>query len=215
MEKAEILNSIRQVVREKLHGDSTGHDYYHVARVARLCSQLAQSEGADPLVCTISGYMHDYCRPDEKERGISHTSPEALAVIRGKLELSGLDSERIALVMECIAEHEYYPHTGKHAPPRSLESRILQDADRLDAIGAIGIARTFMYAGAHGSTMYLPEEGKKNIGTGSAIAHFYEKLLLLASEMHTDAAKQTAQHYQSVMQTFLDEFYRQWECIIP
>ena len=213
--KKNVLEFIRLAARDKLCKDSTGHDYHHVERVAQLGIQLAEKEGADALVCAICGYMHDYCRPDEKKTGISHTSPGSLATIRKKLEESALDSARIELVMECIAEHEYYPHTGQKEPPRTLESRILQDADRLDAIGAVGIARTFMFAGAHGSTMYLPEFGKENIGTGSAIAHFYEKLLLLADEMHTPAAKHVAQHHQSVMKSFLSEFYNQWDSVVP
>lgn len=210
-----IMQFVRQKAMDKLCGDSTGHDYHHVERVAALGMQLAETEGADPLVCGLCGYLHDYYRPDEKERKVSHTGEEALAAIRAILEESGLDPARVDLCVEIIAEHEYYPHAGQKTPPRALESRILQDADRLDAIGAIGIARCFMYSGAHGSPMYRPEKGRDNLGVGSAIGHFYDKLLHLADEMHTQAAHRVACHHQKVMQSFLDAFYSQWESKIP
>lgn len=205
------LAYIKEEVRRKLSSDATGHDYFHVERVAKLAGQMAQAEEADSLVCQAAGYLHDYCRPDEKERGICHTGEEALSIIRDILNASGLDERRREMVMECIAQHEYYPHLGGKAP-RLMESRILQDADRLDAIGAIGIARAFMFAGAHGNPMYLPEAGRENAGTKSAVAHFYEKLFLLAGEMHTEAGRKTADHYHEVMKHFLEEFYDQWEC---
>ena len=205
------LEYIKDEVRRKLCSDATGHDYFHVERVAKLAGQMAQAEEADGLVCQVAGFLHDYCRPDEKERGISHTGEEALCLIRDVLKASGLDERRREMVMECIAQHEYYPHLGGVAP-RLMESRILQDADRLDAIGAIGIARAFMFAGAHGNPMYLPEAGRENAGTKSAVAHFYEKLFLLAGEMHTKAGQKTAAHYHKVMKQFLEEFYDQWEC---
>jgi uncharacterized protein len=212
MDEGKVKEIIRESARKKLSGDSTGHDYHHVERVAKLGEYLAMQEGADMLVCCVCGYLHDYFRPDEKNRGVSHTGPEALAAIRDVVKRSGLDEQRIELVMECIAEHEYYPHAGHSTRPDTPESRILQDADRLDAIGAIGIARAFMYAGAHGALMYRPEHGKDNLGAGTAIGHFYDKLLLLKDEMHTEAARQMACRHQEVMGAYLSEFYDQWEC---
>ena len=215
MDESKLIAFVRDKARNKLCGDSTGHDYYHVERVAKLGVQLARQEGADQLICGICGYLHDYCRPDEKARGISHAGSEALAMIRNVLAQSAIDKGSLELILECIAEHEYYPHAGYLTPPRTLESRILQDADRLDALGAIGIARTFMYAGAHGSPMFLPDSGKENLGIGTAVGHFYDKLLHLRDEMHTEAARRLACRGQEIMESFLTEFYAQWECWIP
>ena len=210
MHQDQIIEYIKQRAYEKLSSDSAGHDFYHVERVAQVAKQFAKEEGADGLACVVAGYLHDYCRPDEKERGISHSGKEALISIETVLKQSGLDEQRIQLVLECIAEHEHR-HYQKDKLPATLESRILQDADRLDAIGAIGIARVFMYAGAHGDPMYLPQCGRENFNAGSAIGHFYDKLLHLQGILHTQAGRELAQKHQKTMEEFLHAFYVQWE----
>ncbi|HEY1063891.1 MAG TPA: HD domain-containing protein, partial [Candidatus Saccharimonadales bacterium] len=125
--------------------------------------------------------------------------------------------ERVAYIVRHIS---YRGGTNQHVM-ETLEGKIVQDADRLDALGAIGIARTFAFGGAHGRSMYEPDQGpqsfdsfqefKKNMKTGTTINHFYEKLLLLKDGMHTDTAKQIARARHAYMETFLDEFYAEWD----
>ena len=203
-----ILEQIRQAAWERLSGNGSGHDYYHAERVARTAVRFARQEGADPLVCTAAGYLHDYGRSECS--GPSHTGPEVMRSILLILNSSGMDQRRIAMTLECIAGHEHHSQAAG-AVPRLLESRILQDADRLDAMGAIGIARTFLYAGAHGEAMYRPELGRKNRNAGTAIGHFHDKLLTLSSGMYTDSGRRAAKRHHETLVQFLDAFYAQWD----
>ncbi len=207
------IDAIRHEVKTYLAHDSTGHDIYHAMRVAKMGRFIAQEENADPDICEIAGLVHDLGRPMEKEKGVPHWGPEALQQIEMLLEKVGVESQRIKKVLQCVAEHEEYGFLGA-AAPESIESRVLQDADRLDALGAIGIARTFMFAGAHAHAMYLPEEGNMNWSptklSKDAINHFHEKLFKLADEMHTNTGKKLAGERKRVMEDFLKSFMEEW-----
>ncbi|WP_214711455.1 MULTISPECIES: HD domain-containing protein [unclassified Exiguobacterium] len=185
-----VLETERYVT--KLHaGDHTGHDMTHLDRVRRLAMHLAEGEVVDGLALTLAALLHDV--EDEK------LGREAGLVAR-HLDTLALDPEQRAHVLTMIEETSF----SKGRSPSSRESAILQDADRLDAIGAIGIARTFQFAGSRGTALYDPNDAT------SAVAHFDDKLLRLADGMHTERARQIARERHAFMVLFLDRFEAEW-----
>ncbi len=209
-----VLKKVRNEVKITLAKDSTGHDYWHCMRVARVARQIALEEGANAFICELAAWTHDACRPLEKETGMPHAGKDALVHIRHILESSGVEESSIQPILKCVAEHENYSFLGD-SPSADLESRVLQDADRIDAIGAIGIARAFMFAGAHGQPMGGPDLKGSGWSPGNysntAIGHFHDKLLRLAGEMHTPTGKVLAQERKRVVEEFVDQFMKEWE----
>ncbi len=214
MQENEDIYLIRTAVHSILGKDSTGHDYYHALRVAQTGRFIALREHADPIICEIAGLVHDIGRPLEKAQGIPHWGPDALQVIEELFQETSIERTVQDHVLTCVAEHEQYSFLGADAPS-TLESRVLQDADRLDAIGAIGIARTFMFAGAHGHALYLPEQEPRAWSPATqstdAISHFHEKLFPLVEGMHTPTGRKLALTKQQVMEGFLESFMEEWE----
>ncbi|UTT44180.1 HD domain-containing protein [Exiguobacterium aurantiacum] len=185
-----VLETERYVAT--LHaGDHTGHDMAHLERVRRLAIHLAEGEAVDGLVLTLAALLHDV--EDEK------LGREAGLVAR-HLDTLALDPDRREHVLTIIGETSF----SKQTDPSTRESAILQDADRLDAIGAIGIARTFQFAGSRGSSLYGEHDPT------SAVAHFDAKLFRLANQMHTERARQIARERHAFMVTFLDRFEAEW-----
>ncbi|WP_114166012.1 HD domain-containing protein [Exiguobacterium sp. TNDT2] len=185
-----VLETERYVAM--LHaGDHTGHDMAHLDRVRRLAMHLAEGEAVDGVVLMLAALLHDV--EDEK------LGREAGLVAR-HLDTLALDPDRRAHVLTIIGETSF----SKQTDPSTRESAILQDADRLDAIGAIGIARTFQFAGSRGSSLYGENDPT------SAVAHFDAKLLRLADGMHTERARQIARERHAFMLTFLDRFEAEW-----
>ncbi|MCC5893229.1 HD domain-containing protein [Exiguobacterium sp.] len=172
-----------------LHADDrTGHDVAHLERVRRLAETLAEREAVDPLVVTLSALLHDV---EDAKLG----RPSGL--VERHLETFDISALQRRHVMTVVSETSF----SKGCDPSSLESAIIQDADRLDAIGAIGIARTFQFAGSRGTALY---------GDASALAHFDEKLLKLADRMHTPRAKQIAAKRHAFLVSFHDRFKAEW-----
>ena len=211
-----ILTKVRNEVKIVLENDSTGHDYWHCMRVAHVVRQIALEEGANSFICELAAWTHDACRPFEKDTGKSHFGKDALVRIRDILERSGVKESPIQIqaILKCVAEHENYSFLGD-SPSIELESRVLQDADRIDALGAIGIARAFMFAGAHGQPMGGPDSqssGWSSVNySNTAISHFRDKLLRLAGEMHTATGKVLAQERKQFVEEFVDQFMQEWE----
>jgi uncharacterized protein len=212
MSQEEILAAARAHVRERLESDSSGHDWWHIDRVVRLARGLAQEEGADAFLCELAALTHDLIdwklNPDEAQ---------ALADLRAWLTQQGVDAATLAAVIEIITHMSF--KGGGQPPMRTLEGQIVQDADRLDAIGAIGIGRAFAYGGAKGRPLHNPESAPRSQMTeaeyrsqqGATINHFYEKLLLLKDGMNTATAKRLAAQRHAVLEAFLDEFLAEWE----
>ncbi|MBL0387398.1 HD domain-containing protein [Tumebacillus sp. ITR2] len=212
MERTWILQEAEAFVRQELGGDSSGHDVWHIERVRRMAERIARVEGADVFVCSLAALLHDI--PDEK----LNESPEAgMKKLTNWLDAHDLDADTRAHLLEIITTMSF--KGGNRPPVRTLEGRIVQDADRLDAIGALGIARTFAYSGAKGQLSHDPtlplrtdmtaDEYRK--GKSTAVNHFYEKLLLLKALMNTDAAKQIAEERHRYMEEFLERFHAEWE----
>lgn len=210
-------NILIEKVQEFLENESSGHDIYHAQRVMKLAEHIQKKEGGDLEVITISALVHDIYRPWEKKTSKSHFGPEAMGMLREFLEPLVTDSEIVEKVIKVVSLHDIYDWTHKHE--KSIELQIMQDADNLDASGAIGIARTFTFGGAYKLDMYIPGESldfssdfveDPNHRT-STIAHFYEKLLKLRDNMNTQTGKELAEYRHNLMKEFLKEFFKEWE----
>ena len=209
-----IIDKTCQFVDQKLAGDGSGHDWWHIYRVWNLAKNIAAKEGANILIVELSALLHDIA--DWKFHDGDDTKGPQMAeqfLLENKVAREVIDP-----VVEIVATISY-KGAGVATPMQTLEGKVVQDADRLDAIGAMGIARTFAYGGHKNRLMYHPDEKpvmhqsfaqyKKN--TGHTINHFYEKLLLLKDRMNTASAKQIAVGRHKFMQSYLDQFYEEWD----
>ncbi|WP_333852215.1 HD domain-containing protein [Epilithonimonas sp.] len=209
----ELINKTIELVKEKLEGTESGHDWFHIERVWRLSLKIQEKEGGDKLIIELAALLHDIADPK------FHNGDETIAskIVNEFLTEQKVDSETIEKVL-FIIENMSFKNRNDAPENLPLELKIVQDADRLDAIGAIGIARTFNFGGYKNNLMYHPdiepklnqtkEEYKKSNGT--TINHFYEKLLLLKDLLNTKTAKEIAKHRHQFMLQFLDEFYKEW-----
>lgn len=214
MNEDEILvERTRDHVREAMTGESSGHDWWHVFRVYRTAMAIARAEGADATVVALAALLHDIA--DYKMHdGDTTAGPRAA---RAWLEAQGMDESRLAHICSII-EDLSFKGAGTPTPMQTLEGKIVQDADRLDAIGAIGIARAFAFGGSRGREIYNPDiepvlhksfdEYKASQST--SINHFYEKLLLLKDLMNTEAAKGMAAERHAFMLRYLEQFRKEW-----
>ncbi|MEC1720094.1 HD domain-containing protein [Schinkia azotoformans] len=213
MDKNRLIEEATAFVRSELENEASGHDWWHIARVTKMAKHIAEQEGADVFICEMAALLHDIA--DEK---LNEGGEEAgLKRVKDWLEVHQADNEMINTIIEIISTMSF--KGGNHPPMTTLEGKVVQDADRLDAIGAIGIARTFAYAGAHGDLIYDPaihprekmtKEEYRAVKT-TAVNHFYEKLLKLKNLMNTDTAKEMAEARHQLMEDFLQKFYHEWE----
>lgn len=211
--KEQVLASAREFAYQIHQHDTSGHDFLHIERVVNNARTIAEHTGADAFICQLTAYLHDVA--DEK---ISKNPEESKQHIIQFLIEQGLSTEDREHILEIIAAMSFRGGANKQ-PPRTLEGKVVQDADRLDAIGAIGIARVMAYSGHTGRPIHDPsitvrenmtvEEYRSNRGT--AITHFYEKLLKLKSLMNTDYGKFMAEGRHKVMEEYLAQFYAEWD----
>jgi uncharacterized protein len=209
----QVIDETVEFVRNTLAGDSSGHDWWHVWRVWQTSLHLARAEGADELVVSLAALLHDIA--DWKFHGGDESlGPRRAAEWLRTREVPEPIIDQVGRIIEQLS----FKGAGVATPMTSLEGQVVQDADRLDAIGPIGIARAFAYGGHAGRAMYDPAVEpelhesfaayKKN--NGPTINHFYEKLLLLKDRMNTATARRLAADHDAFMRDFLDRFYRQW-----
>ncbi|MGC8866010.1 MAG: HD domain-containing protein [Bacteroidales bacterium] len=200
-------------VRHYMKKDSAGHDWYHIERVVRNALNLARLTGARQEICHAAALLHDL--PDPK---VNTSGPDIWHKIDTWLELAGFDAVEIRQIHSIINQC-YFEGEGSIHQPDSLEAAVVIDADRLDAIGAIGIARAFAYGGDRQRLMYDPnqpprprmtrEEYRKS--NSHTINHFFEKLLLLKDRMHTPEARKIAEKRHIFMENFLRQFFYEWQ----
>ena len=207
----EIIWRTETWVREKLAHDHSGHDWEHIRRVRDNALYIARQEGGDVLVIELAALLHDVV--DDK---VVEDVEAAYRELGEWLDAQGIALAVTEQIIHIISTMSF---KGGNRPPMStLEGKIVQDADRLDAIGAIGIARTFMYAGAKGHAMYdeglsvreTMTEHEYRKGKSTAVHHFYEKLLKLKDLMNTDTAKRLAEERHEYMERFLQQFMKEW-----
>lgn len=210
----EIIDKTMQYVQHELAQDSSGHDWWHIYRVWRNAINISQHEQADSFVVQLAALLHDIA--DWK----LHDGDEDIGPrLAGEwLKKCGVDENTIVHVCAIVREVSF-KGAGVGTKINTIEGMIVQDADRLDAIGAIGIGRTFTYGGHKGRPMYDPHlrptlhasfEQYKN-SHSPTINHFYEKLLLLKDLMNTNTARVIAQNRHEFMKVFLDRFYEEWD----
>lgn len=213
LDRSEVLERTRAHVREAMQDDTTGHDWWHTERVAHVAIRIASEEGADAYVVELAALLHDLA--DWKLMGGDLSAGPRAA--RTWLESLQVESPVVDHVCEIVAGVSF-KGAGVPTPMRTVEGMAVQDADRLDAIGAIGIARVFAYGGSSGRAIHDPDyhpqahdsfEAYKN-NANPSVAHFYEKLLLLKDRMNTRAGKRIAQGRHDFMEAYLERFYKEW-----
>lgn len=212
MDKALVIESTRNFVKKALEGEASGHDWWHIQRVTESTKKIATNENADLFICTMAALLHDIA--DEK---LNDSEALGIEKVRSWLHSQSVDAKTIETIIDIITTISF---KGGHGPTLTrLEAKVVQDADRLDAIGAIGISRCFAYSGSSGQIIHNPNEKPRAHMTkeeyrsrgGTAINHFYEKLLKLKELMNTETGKQLANRRHQFMETFLEEFYHEWE----
>lgn len=211
-QKAHILGQAEAYARARLESETTGHDWWHVHRVAQSALALAEEEQADSFICAMAAYLHDLA--DEKVCG---DEEKGLAELRGWLDQQGVLPEERDHILDIIATMSF--KGGGRPPVKTLEGRVVQDADRLDAIGAMGIARVFVYSGAKGRPAHDPDVKPREhmtlaeyrSGKDTAVNHFYEKLLKLKDLMNTDGGRRRAEGRHRFMESYLEQFYGEWD----
>ncbi|WP_026707923.1 HD domain-containing protein [Flavobacterium frigidarium] len=214
MDNNDIIDKTIQFVKNKLEGAEGGHDWFHIERVYKNSLLIAQDEVCDLLVVKLGALLHDIA--DSKFHGGDETVGPAVAT--AFLEQEKLPEETINHVIKIIENISFKGGKVKQEFT-SIELNIVQDADRLDAIGAIGIARAFNYGGFKNRGLYDPnlapnlnmtKEEYKN-SNAPTINHFYEKLLLLKDKMNTTSGKSIAAERHRYMENFLSQFYAEWD----
>ena len=214
MKTTKLIDTTILFVKETLAQAEGGHDWFHIERVCKNALLIAATEVCDIEIVQLGALLHDIA--DSK----FHNGDETIGpkTARTFLESENVSSETIDHVI-AIIENISFKGGNVKRKFSSIELDIVQDADRLDAIGAIGIARTFNYGGFKNRALYHPEiarnlsmtkEEYKN-NEAPTINHFYEKLLLLKDKMNTETGKQIAQERHRYMEDFLEQFYAEWE----
>ncbi|SHH69595.1 HD domain-containing protein [Clostridium grantii] len=215
MDKNLIIEKTKAFVKEKLDGEGTGHDWWHILRVYKSAVFIAKKENANIFVVELAALLHDIA--DWKfHDGNSNIGAE----ISSKwLESIGVDSIYIDQICTIIKTLSFKGGTVD-STQYTIEGKVVQDADRLDAIGAIGIARTFAYGGNKNREMYNPSIPPKSFNDfnqykdakNTTVNHFYEKLLKLKDLMNTSSGKEIAKKRHEFMENYLTEFYNEWNC---
>lgn len=194
------IEDARAYVSAHFAGDASGHDAWHTMRVYKLAMRLAREEGAREDVVVLAALLHDV--DDAK---LSPDTADDLGNARGFMRQHGVAEDDVWAVLSAIREVSFSKNGG--ASPSSLESACVRDADRLDAIGAIGVARAFAFGGSHGRTLHDPTSADAT----TTIQHFYDKLLLLEGMMATDAGRRVACERDAYLRGFLEEFLAEWD----
>jgi len=216
MTNQQILEQARGFVRSQMEGEGSGHDWWHIVRVVNNAKAIAEKEGGDLFIIELAALLHDIA--DHK----FHDGDEEIGARKSQewLESIGAEPETIEQVCYIVQNVSFKGGLNKHVM-RTVEGKIVQDADRLDALGAIGVARAFAFGGAMGRELYNPEfkrqeiktmaDVQKNLKTGHTVSHFYEKLLTLKDKMNTMTAGQIAEGRHTYMEQYLEQFYAEWE----
>ncbi len=212
MNTEDIISTAELFVRNKLALDFSGHDWWHIDRVRNNAVTIARKENGNVFLCELTALLHDVT--DEKLCANVELAEQQL---KEWLDDQQLPPSIIEQVLEIISTMSF--KGGSRPPMSTLEGRIVQDADRLDAIGAVGISRVFAYAGANGRPVHDPNlkpretmtKEEYRSGQDTAINHFYEKLLKLKQLMNTEYGKQLAEQRHIYMEQYLEQFYGEWD----
>ena len=217
MNKKQLIEKTRAYVKETLKGAEGGHDWFHIERVYNNAKLIAEAEDVDLFVVELGALLHDIA--DSKfHKGDESIGPKKAASF---LKSIGVPTDIIEHIVNIIIHVSFKSslESSETVKFNSPELQVIQDADRLDAIGAIGIARAFNYGGFKNRSLFDPEitpklnQDKETYKKSKAptINHFYEKLLLLKDKMNTATGKKIAEKRHAFMEQFLKEFYDEWQ----
>ena len=203
----EKILKIEAAIKARFLVESTGHDWFHIDRVRKMALKISETEGGNREIIELSALLHDIS--DHKFNGGDHFAGGILA--QQILKQYDYSPNIIEAVKEIIDNISFKATQGQNKM-KTFEGKIVQDADRIDALGAIGIARTFAYGGKIDNPIYFPinQELNTNSNQKHTIAHFYEKLLRLKDQMNTQTAKMIATQRHAFMTTFLAQFFEEW-----
>lgn len=216
MTNSEIVSKTIAFVKATLKGAEGGHDWFHIERVFKLSKRIGAEEGADELIVSLGALLHDIADAKFYD-GDETVGPKMARQFMQSLKLDGELVDHVINIIRFIS----FKNTLDNNQPQftSKELQVVQDADRLDAIGAIGVARTFNYGGFKNRPLYDPEiPPRKKLSKETykmqqspSINHFYEKLLLLKDLMNTQTAKKMAEGRHQFMEDYLRQFYKEWD----
>lgn len=214
MQKEEIIQKTADHVKELFLGESTGHDWWHIYRVWQMSLRIGQKEGGDLFVIQLGALLHDIA--DFK----FHNGDLTVGLRVARVWLEEQKVNEVIINQVCyIVKNVSFKGANVANTMKGLEGKVVQDADRIDALGAIGIARTFAYNSKTGNPLYDPElkphlhdsfEEYKN-ARSTAINHFYEKILLIKDKLNTPTARKIAEHRHTFLEQYLEEFFKEWE----
>lgn len=204
------INELKNILKEHFSKDASGHDYWHTMRVHRLAMKIAETEVCDESLVMWGSLLHDV---DDDKLFKSENYQNARSIM-SQFSIKPDVQEKVIEIIKSVS----FVGTDS-VVPSTVEGKIVQDADRLDAIGAIGVARTFAYGGSRGRAMHIPglkplldmDKATYKKHEGTVINHFYEKLFLLKDMMNTDTAKELAKQRHAYMEQFVEEFFEEWE----
>lgn len=217
MSNSLVIQEISRWLQTRFAKDCSGHDWWHLHRVRNNALVLAKSEGVQDLeLVELASLLHDIA--DYKIVSCLAERHEILQSLEYKLLTLSVGLERTKHILQ-IMEGVSYKGAGVETPMNTIEGCVVQDADRLDALGAIGISRVFAYGGSRGRAIHLPESPAQHHDNfasytnnqGTAINHFYEKLLLLKDRMLTSSGKIAASERHDFLENFLERFLREWD----
>ncbi|GAA4268657.1 HD domain-containing protein [Hyunsoonleella aestuarii] len=214
MTSKEIIEKTISFVKETLADAEGGHDWFHIERVYKNALLIAKDEQVDVFIVSLSALLHDIA--DSKfHNGDDSVGPKLAREFLFNLNIESAVIEHVIKIIENMSFNKSLENTSLFV---SEELKVVQDADRLDAIGAIGIARCFNYGGFKNRVLYNPEikpnlnmtKGEYKASAAPTINHFYEKLLLLKDKMNTKTGGEMAKQRHDYMLAFLEQFYREW-----
>jgi len=206
-EYQKVLDKVKEIVWKRLGKETSGHDYWHVYRVAQTATKIGKKEKADLQVLELAAWLHDAAKGDKKHELRSAELAEKL------LNDLGVEKILVRQITDCIRKHRF----STNLKVKTKEEKIIQDADKLDAMGAMGITRVFAGAGRYKETIHDPNLKPdftyylKHGRSTSSVNHFYDKLLKLKDLMHTKTAKKIARDREKFMKDYLKQFYLEWE----
>lgn len=208
-----LTQKTEKFVKSRLKGEGTGHDWWHVVRVINIARKIHSIEGGDWLIVELALLLHDV-----GDRKVINKDDDDYSIAEDFLAGQNVPAATVDRVMSIIKTMSYSKSFDATEKDESVEFKIVQDADRLDAIGAIGIGRAFAYGGSRSRLLYDPDYEPQEFKSssdykkagGSTIHHFYEKLLLIKDKLNTKTAKEIATKRDEFMRDFLQEFLDEW-----
>lgn len=212
MISSDIIRKAASLAQQFHSSDTTGHDWWHVYRVWKLSKRIAQREGAEIFLVEVAALLHDM--DDHKIDGADAVNfPNARQTLLN-LNVDEVLADKVIAIIKEVS----FKGANVDTTPTTIEACVVQDADRLDAIGAIGIARAFAYGGSKNRPLYDPDSVPEMHGSfeqyknskGNTLNHFYEKLLLLKDMLNTQTAKSIADHRHRYMEQFVEQFLDEW-----